>query len=86
MVKRKLVSIRLEIVLILSQDRCTVCTESATCIEIALGTPEWYSEVMYVEWKLVLVHIKIVLVTAKDRCPVCAKCTSSREIALGTPE
>ena len=43
-------------------------------MEIALGTPEWYSEVMYVEWKLVLVRIEIVSVTAKDRCPVCAKC------------
>ena len=62
----------LEIVLILSQDRCTVCTECTTCMEIALGTSEWYSEVMYVEWKLVLVRIEIVLVSAKDRCPVCA--------------
>ena len=76
----------LEIVLILSQDRCTVCTECTTCMEIALGTPEWYSEVMYVEWKLVLVRIEIVLVSAKDRCPVCAECTSGIEIALGTPK
>ena len=50
------------------------------------GTPEWYSEVMYVEWKLVLVRIEIVSVKAKDRCPVCAKCTSSMEITLGRPE
>ena len=55
-------------------------------MEIAFGTRECYSEVMYVEWKLVLVRIEIVLVTAKDRCPVCAKCTSGMEIALGTPE
>ena len=64
MVKRKLLSIHLEIVLISSQDRCMVCTECTTCMEIALGTPEWYFEVMYVEWKLVLVHIEIVLVLA----------------------
>ena len=69
MVKRKLVSIDLEIELISSQDRSTICTECTTCMEIALGTPEWYSKVMYVEWKLVLVHIEIVLVSAKDRCP-----------------
>ena len=55
-------------------------------MEIALGTPEWYSEVMYVEWKLVLVRIEIVLVSAKDRCTVCAECNSGIEIALGTPE
>ena len=55
-------------------------------MEIALGTPEWYSEVMYVKWKFVLVRIEIVLVSAKDRCPVCAECTSGMEIALGTPE
>ena len=31
-------------------------------MEIALGTPEWYSKVMYVKWKLVLVRFEIVLV------------------------
>ena len=63
-VKRKLVSIHLEIVLISLQDMCTVFTECTTCMEIALGTPEWYFEVMYVEWKLVLVRFEIVLVSA----------------------
>ena len=51
-----------------------------------MGTPKWYSKVMYVEWKLVLVCFKIVLVSAKDRCTVCAECTTGMEIALGTPE
>ena len=78
--------IRLEILLISSQDRCTVCTECTTSMEIALGTPECYSEVMYVEWKLVLVRFKIVFVSAKDRCTVCAECNSGMEIALGTPK
>ena len=93
--------VHFEVVLVLAQDRCmvcdectsrieiilgTVCPECTTCMEIALGTPEWYSEVMYVEWKLVLVRIEIVLVSAQDRCPVCAECTSGMEIALGTPE
>ena len=84
MVKRKVILIRLEIVSI--SYRCTVCTECTTCMEIALGTPEWYSEVMYVEWKLVSVCFEIVLVLAKDRCTVCAECNSGMEIALGTPE
>ena len=86
MVKRKLVSIRLEILLISSQDRCMVCTECTTCKEISLGTPEWYSEVTYFKWKLVLVHIEIVLVLVKDRCTVCAECTLGMEIILGTPD
>ena len=42
-VKWKLVLIYLEIVLISTQDRCTVYTECNTGVEIALGTPGWYS-------------------------------------------
>jgi hypothetical protein len=38
-IKRKLISIRLEIVLILVQDRCTVCAEYTMNMEIILGTP-----------------------------------------------
>ena len=63
-VKRKLDSVRFEIVLVLAQDRCTVCAECTSGMEITLGTPEWYSLVMYVEWKFVLVHFEIVLVLA----------------------
>ena len=63
-----------------------VCTECTTCMEIALGTPEWYSKVMYVKWKLVSVRFEIVLVLAQDRCTVCADYTSGKEITLGTPE
>ena len=53
-------------------------------MELALGTTEWYSKVMYVQWKLVSVCFEIVLVLAKDRCTVCAECTSGMEIALGS--
>ena len=63
-VKSKLISVRLEIVLVSTQDRCTVCTECNTGVEIALGTPGWYSKVMYVKLKLVLVRLGIVLVSA----------------------
>ena len=35
-------------------------------MEIALGTPEWYSKVMYVKWKLVSVCFKTVLALAQE--------------------
>ena len=37
------VSAHFEIVLDFTQDRCTVCAECNSGMEIALGTPEWYS-------------------------------------------
>ena len=40
LVKRKLVSIHLEIVLISAQDRCPVCAECTMGKEIDLGTPD----------------------------------------------
>ena len=55
-------------------------------MEIALGTPEWYSTLMYVKWKLVLVYFEIALVLAQDRYTVCAEYSSSTEIILGTPD
>ena len=63
-VQWKLVSVYFEIVLVLAKDRCTVYAESTPSVEIALGTPEWYSKVMYVKLKLVLVRQGIVLVSA----------------------
>jgi hypothetical protein len=39
-VKWKLLSVRLDIVLISMQDWCTVCTERAMGSEIILGTPD----------------------------------------------
>jgi hypothetical protein len=39
MIKQKLISIHLKILLISVQDRCMVCDESTTGMEIALGTP-----------------------------------------------
>ena len=76
-----LVSVHLEVVLVSAQDRCMVCAECTSGMEITLGTPEWYTWVMYVKWKLVSVRFEIVLVLAKDRCTVCAECTSGMEIA-----
>jgi hypothetical protein len=38
--KWKLISVRLEIVLILMQDRCTICTECIIGLEIILEAPD----------------------------------------------
>jgi len=35
-----LVSVHLEVVLVSAQDRCTVCAECTSAMEIILGTPE----------------------------------------------
>ena len=40
LLKWKLVSVDLEIVLILTQDRCTVCAERTIGLEIILNTPD----------------------------------------------
>ena len=86
LVKRNLDSIHLEIVLVSAQDRCMVCTECNTGMEIALGTPIWYSKVMYGKLKLVLVRLGIVLVSARDRSMVCAEHTIGSEIILAAPD
>ena len=39
-VKGRLVSVRLEIVLVLMQDRCTVCAERTIGSEISLDAPD----------------------------------------------
>ena len=83
LVKRKLVSIHLEILLISAKDRCTVCTECNTGVEIALGTPGWY---LYVKLKLVLVRLGIALVSARGRCMVCTERTIGSEIILAAPD
>ena len=66
----KLVLVRLEIVLISTHDRCTVCAERT----------------MLVKWKLLLVHLEIVLITTQDRCTVCVERTIGMEIISGTPD
>ena len=74
--KWKLVKVCLEIVLILTQDSCTVCTEHTIGSEIVLdapdGTPRWRGSV----------NLEIVLILTKDRCPVCAEHTIGSEIVL----
>jgi hypothetical protein len=69
-------------VLILTQDRCTVCAEHTTALEIILDTPE--------ELQGDMGHVEssfgpfghTVLVSVQDRCTVCAKQTIGSEIIL----
>jgi hypothetical protein len=48
-----LVSFRLEIVLILTQDRCTVCTECTKGSKIILDAPDGNSQVTGLKWNLI---------------------------------
>jgi hypothetical protein len=40
MLKSKLISVRLEIVVILTQDRCRICTECTMGLDIILDAPD----------------------------------------------
>jgi hypothetical protein len=80
--KWKLVSVCLEIVLILSQDRCTFCSERT------IGLKSFWSHAM--ELLVDVGHVKSyfapfgerVLVSMQDRCMVCAERTTGSEIIL----
>ena len=81
-----LVSIRLEIVLVLVQDSCTVCARRTigskmfwTHTALLLGNE---GQVEY----LVSVRLDIVLILTQDRCAVCAERTIGSEIILDAPD
>jgi hypothetical protein len=80
-----LVSVHLEIVLILVQDKCTVCVDHTIRLKIVIGCTRWISKVTLVMWNLVCVHLEIVLVLIQDRCMVCSKHSIGLEIILDTP-
>ena len=68
-VKWKLVSVHLEVVLVLVQDRCLGCAKCTICSEIVLDAPDgtpW----CWVMWNLVSIRLEIVLVLVQDRCTV----------------
>jgi hypothetical protein len=75
--KWKLVLIRLEIVLILTQDKGTICTKRTIGSKIILDVPNWYTLVTRLKWKLILVHLEILLILMQDRCIVYAECTKA---------
>ena len=72
-------SVRLEMVLVFVQDRCTVCAKCSIGSDIVLdapdGTPRY---VGHVESRLVC--LEMVLVLVQDRYMVCAKCTIGSDI------
>ena len=70
----KLDLVDLEIVLILTQDRCMVYAEPTICLEVILDTPK-----TWVMWNLISVRLE----TGLDRCTVCAKHTIGLENHLG---
>jgi hypothetical protein len=59
--KWKLVSVHLEIVLILTQDRCTVYAEHTIGLEIIFARTRW-------KLNVILVRLETVLVYVQDRC------------------
>jgi len=61
----------LEIVLILMQDRCTVCMEHTICSEINLDAPD-NSLMMCVIWNLASVRLDTGLVLVEDMSTVYA--------------
>jgi hypothetical protein len=80
--KRKLDSVRLDIVLTLMQDRCTVCAECTKAQKSFWTHPmELQGGVVHV-----LIHLETVLVFLRDRCRVCAKHTIGSEIILDAPD
>ena len=83
--KWKLISVRLEIVLIWTQDRCMVCAKQTIGWEIVLDAPDGTSKVMWVMWNLFSVHLETVLVSVQDSCTVCTECTIGLEIILDAP-
>jgi hypothetical protein len=78
--KWMLVSVHFEIVLTLTQVRCSVCVERTIGSKIIVGRSPWISYVTLVMWNVVLVHVETVLVSVKDRCMVCAKHTIGSKI------
>ena len=79
-VMRNLVSVHLETVLVLVQDRHTVCTKR---------TVGWHPTVLLgdkAQWKLISIRLEIVLILTQDRCTVSNKHTIGSEIILDAPD
>jgi hypothetical protein len=83
-VKWKLNSVRLEIVLVSAQDRCTVCAEHTIGLEIILDAPDGTRWRCGSSGMLVSVCLEIVLILVQNRYKVCAERTIGSEIFLGT--
>jgi hypothetical protein len=73
-----------QILLILTQDRCTVCAEHTIGSEIILDT-RWNSYVMWLCGISFSGCLETVFVSVQDRGSVCAKRTIGSKIVLDTP-
>ena len=84
--KWKLVSALSDVVLILTQDRSTVCIERTIGSEIILDAPngKLLRDLGHVE--SCLVRLEMLLVLVQDRCTVCAKRTIGSDIVLDVPD
>jgi hypothetical protein len=60
-----LVSVHLEIVLILVQDRCMVCVEHTIRSEIIVGCTRRIAKVTLVMWNFVSIHLETFNVSAR---------------------
>jgi hypothetical protein len=80
-----LVSDRLEIVLFLMQDRCTVCAERTTSSKIALDTPDRTPRLPG-SCGISFRSIWRVLLLEQDSCTACAGRTIGLKIVLDTPD
>jgi hypothetical protein len=83
-VKWNHVLVHLEIVLILVQDRCTVCAQCTTGMKMASGTPDGTPRYCMSSESLFR-SVWIVLLSAQDRCTVCTKRTIGSKIILTQP-
>ena len=81
----KLVSVRLAIVLVSVQDRCTVCAKRTIGLDSVINAPM----VLLGDKGQVEAHsvrVEIVLILKQDRCAVCAERTIGPEIILEAPD
>jgi hypothetical protein len=83
--KWKLVSFHLEIVLILIQDRCTVCAERTVSSKSFWTHPmELLGDMGHVESRFG--PFEIMLVSVQDKSIVCTKCTLASKTVLDAPD
>ena len=74
------ISVRLEMVLVLVQDRCMVCAKHTIDFKNHFGRTQQYHKVTSLKWKLLSVSLEIVLILMQDPCTVCAERTIGSEI------
>ena len=79
----KLVSVHLEIVLLLVQERCTVCAKRTIGLDIVFNAP---MVLLGDEAQVEARFIEIVLILTQDRCAVCAERNKGLEIILDAPD